>query len=69
MNEPGCDIYLVNEPAPPSSTYITWLSDMHKAIYCACMIHEHSTKSKKLLDIFFSSYRDPGADILGVLGV
>ena len=69
MNETGCDNYLVNEPAPPSSAYITWLSDMHKAMYCVCMIHELSTKSDKLLDISFSSYRDPGADILGILGV
>ena len=70
MNETGGDYYLVNEPAPSSSTYITRLSDMHKPIYCVCIIYyAHSTKSEELLYPFSLYIGAPGADSLGVLGI
>ena len=41
---------------------------MHKAIYCVCMLYEHSTKSDELLYAFSLYIGTTGADILGVLG-
>ena len=73
MNETGGNYYLVNEPGPSSSTYITVcisrLSGMHKPVYCVCIICEHSTKFEELLYAFSLYIGAPGADILGILGV
>ena len=41
---------------------------MHKAIYCVCLIYEHSTKSEELLYPLSLYIGAPGADILGILG-
>ena len=72
MNDTGGDNYLVNEPAPPAVHIymcISWLNNMHKAIYCVCILYEHSAKSEELLYAFSLYIGAPGADSLGVLGV